>query len=145
MATSVFLALQAAVAALFAGLASGNIQQNRDFSLASDVATQIHVNVGETDALQLHMGLDSPLDFDTEIEVTFLARKSGATEATAVADALFVDAYGLVMADQTIGARVWELQPGAAVYANDEAEVSLARLTWTFRVKHRATSNTISS
>lgn len=148
MAQSKQVALRAAVAALLlAGtpLASGNVLQNRNYVLPQGVAAQIHVDATGSEFLELHLGNDSPRDWDTEIELRILARKSASVEASDVADALWVDAYGRVLADPTLGGLVWQLEPGDMTSDPDEADTSVCRLIWRFTVKHRTTNNSISA
>jgi hypothetical protein len=146
MANSAQQQIVAAVAALFnvaTALAGGRVFQNRDFSLANGIASQVHVNYGGSAPMYLHMGTDSPQDHDTEIEVVILTRKvSGGSEAPVAGDEIFTEAYARVMADQSLGSRVWQLTDGEKDN-EPEADTSVNRITWRFNVKHRTANNVI--
>jgi hypothetical protein len=148
MATSKHIEIRAAVAALFlAGtpLAGGNVLQNRDFALAGDVAKQLHVNLAGSTPEDSPVYAGRPRDWSTEIELVVLARADGGSQAHDVADAIWVDAYGRLMANQTLGGLVMGVDPGEMTVDPDEADTSLCRLTWRFTCKHRTTNDSISS
>lgn len=145
MATSKHLAIRAAVAALFAAataLAGGRIFQNRDYTLASGVASQIHVNRVDSDP-DGEILTGAPVDWVTQIEVVIKTRKSGATEAEDVADEIWTDAYARLMADQSLGGLVGLLTQGAVSFDQDEADTDVAVITWRFSVTHRTANNSI--
>lgn len=138
------LQIRAALAALLvASLGSVSVYQNREFSLANGVTSQVHVNLHSSEPVDTVVFTDHPRDWRTVIEIVMLARKSGATEASDAADALWATAYAAVMADQTLGGLSWEIAPGEATVEVDEADTSLARLTWLLTVHHRTTNNTL--
>jgi hypothetical protein len=147
MAQSRQLQLRAAVAALLAGLSvDGGVHQDREFALPTDKVAQLHVNFSLSQPLSPDLVFTShPRDWRTEIELVILARKSGAVEAADAADALWVDAYAAVMADQTLGGLAWEMLPGEASNAPDQADTSVCRLTWTVIVHHRTSNDTLTS
>lgn len=139
------LQIRAALAALLT--ASGGIGalvfENRDFALATGVSAQVHVNLRSSEPFDMLVYTDHPRDWRTEIEFVALTRKTGATEAGDAADALWVQIYQRVMADQGLGGLAWELLPGEATVEVDEADTSVARLTWLLTVNHRTTNNTL--
>lgn len=144
MAQSKQVQLRAAVAAMLASLTvDGGIHQNRDFTLGSDHTVQVHVNLRNTDPTQPVMYANHPVDWKSELEIVVLARKSGSTEASDVADALWVQIFGLLMADQSIGGRADYIEPGIAEIEDGQADTSLCRLTWSLSVQHRTASNSI--
>lgn len=146
MATSKHLAIRAAVAALFAEatpLAGGRIFQNREYTLPSGIASQVHVNRVQADP-NGEILTGAPIDWQTELEVVIKARKSGGTEAEDVADEIWTDAYARLMADQSLGGLVGQLTQGRVTFDQDEADTDVAAITWRFTVTHRTTNNAIS-
>jgi hypothetical protein len=144
MAQSKQVQLRSAVAAMLATLTvDGGIHENREFTLGTDHASQVHVNLRSTDPTAPVMYANHPLDWKTELEIVVLARKAGAIEAADVADALWAQIFALVMADQSIGGRADFLEPGVAEIDDDQADTSLCRLTWSVSAQHRTASNTI--
>lgn len=147
MANSKHVAIRAAAAATLAGMTTtvdAGVKQNRDLALATGRHKAIHINLRRTTPTDTVIYTDHPRDWETEIELVFLARKLGEVEAADVADALWVQAYGLLMADQTLGGLVEEIYPGEASWDDAEGDTSLCRLYWSFTAKHRTTNNTIS-
>jgi hypothetical protein len=139
------LALRAAVATALAGVAGGRVYQNRSFSLATGVESQVHVNFRQADPEKDSMSLAGrPLDWSTEIELVILARKIADQEAADAVDAIWVQAFAAVMADQTLGGLADYLVPGSASVDDGEGDTSTARLTWTLTVTHRTSNNAIS-
>lgn len=148
MAVSAQLAICNAVAALFAvapALADGQIHNTRDFSLATGVARQINVNFASSDPSDAVIYTGNPRDWTTEIELVIQARKIGSDEAPVVADALWVEAYARVMADQSLGGLVNKLDPGGAQVDPGQADTSLCRLIWRISCEHRTSNDSISS
>lgn len=146
MATSKHLAIRAAVAALFAAapaLAGGRIFQNREYTLATGIDSQIHVNRVDSDP-NVDVLFGAPIDWQTQIEAVVKARRSGATEAEDVADAIWTDAYARLMADQGLGGLAMQVTQGAVSFGQDEADTDVAEITWRFAVMHRTDSNLIS-
>lgn len=147
MTASKHYALTAAVvAALTASpaLAGGNVMQNRTYPLATGVASQIHVNLATSDPQTPLSITGAPVDWITEVELVIKARAAGAAEAEAIADGIWTAVYARICADQSLGGRVQDFQPGPAYFDSDEADTSVAKVTWRFKVQHRTTSNTIS-
>jgi hypothetical protein len=60
-----------------------------------------------------------------------------------VADAVWCDVYARVMANQSLGGLAMCVTPGAMTVETDEAETSLAQITWRFAVLHRTDRNVI--
>lgn len=146
MAASRQLQLRTAVADLLVTMnPDGGIHEDREFNLPVDKTAQVHVNFRMSQPLGDMIYTSHPRDWRTEIEMVFLTRKSGAVEAADAADALWVQAYGLVMADQTLGGLAWEMLPGEASNVPDEADTSVCRLTWTLIVHHRTSNDTLTS
>jgi hypothetical protein len=145
MATSKQLQIRSGVAALVAAACSvdGGVHQNREYDLATGKTAQAHVNFTRTFPVDQMVYTAHPRDWATEIELKFLTRKNGSVEATDAADALWVAAYGAVMADQSLGGLAWELLPGEATVEDAQGDTSLCRLTWTLTVHHRTTNNTL--
>lgn len=143
MAASKHLQIRAAVAALVASVAGGRIHQNRDFNLATGIDSQVHVNFRRTDPDRVAMYSGHPVDWATELEIKVLARKVASQEAGDVADEIWVQVFGLVMADQSLGGRAAYLEPGTADVENAEGDTTTARLTWTLTVQHRTDNNSI--
>lgn len=148
MATSDQVRIRAAVAALLLGgtaMAGGRVRENRDLSMSNDVTSQVHVNFTRSQPVDAVIYTGHPRDWMTDIELVFLARKTGGSEAADVADAMWVEAYSRLMADQTLGGLAGELLPGEAFVDNDQADASLCRLTWSVTVRHRTNNDTLSS
>lgn len=146
MAISKHMAIRAAVAALFAAgpaLAGGRIFQNREYSLAVGVASQIHVNRVEADP-NGDILTGAPIDWVTQLEVVIKARKAAAVEAEDVADDIWTEAYARLMADQSLGGLAMQLTQGAVSFDQDEADTDVASITWRFSVSHRTANNVIS-
>ncbi|KQT10967.1 hypothetical protein [Ramlibacter sp. Leaf400] len=147
MATSKHLAIRAAVAALFAAgtPVSAHVFQNRGFSLAQGLASQVHVNFDGGAPAEDEVYQNHPIDWESRFELRFLARAGGGLEAHDVADALWTDAYARIMADRKLGGLVWDLTPADVDVDTDEADTSVAVVIWRFTCKHRTTDNSISS
>jgi hypothetical protein len=147
MSSSKHVQIRACAAALIAAIESppdGGVLQNRDFALATGVTSQIHVNFRGTDPLADDpVFTGAPRDWATDLELVIIARKDGSVEASDVADALWVDAYAAVMADQTLGGLAWEIDPGRVDVEDGEADTSLCRLTCLLKVKHRTANNVL--
>lgn len=146
MATSKQLQIRGAIAAVqvaAAVLPAARIHQNRAFALANGVDSQLHVNFRRSLPEKPVMFANHPIDWDSEFELTVLARKTASVEASDVADAVWAAAFAAVMADQTLGGLVDYVEPGEAVVEDAEGDTSLCRLTWTFTVRHRTANNTI--
>lgn len=144
MANSKQLQLRARVATVIAAVAGGNVQQNREFNLPNNVASQVHVNFRSSQPEAVTMYVDHPVDWSTLIEIVILTR-AGTVEASDAADALWVEIFGLVMADQSLGGLAAYLVPGGAEVDDAEADTSLCRLNWSIAVQHRTSNNSISS
>lgn len=145
MAYSKHRAIREAVAALMlAGtpVCGGRVFQNRAFKLATDVASQLHVNYGDSTPEVIAV-TGAPVDWRTQIELRILVRAAGATPAVDVADEIWADVYARVMADQSLGGLVGLLDPGPMAVDTDEADTSVARLAWLFSVDHRTSNNVI--
>lgn len=146
MAASAQLQLRAAMAALLLAdtpLAGGRVHENRELQLATGVDSQVHVNFRGSRPTDMVIYTGHPREWMTEIELVFLARKSGGEEASDVADALWAEAYGRVMADQSLGGLAMDLLPGEVIVDDAEADTSLCRLTWTVTVQHRTSNNSL--
>ena len=146
MANSAHLGIRSAVAALLLvgpAVAGGNVLQNRAFGMAQGIDSQVHVNFDQAspDASPIFTG--HPRDWVTTIEVAILARKAGGVEAADVADALWVDVYARVMANQSLGGRVQLLTPGDCYVQAAEADTSVCKLTWSFTCVHRTANDSI--
>jgi hypothetical protein len=145
MANSQHYAVRAAVAALFTGapLAGGNVFQNRDYALAADVASQIHVNrnTSQPEAIQI---TGAPIDWTTEIELRFKARKTVSASADDVCDQLWVAAAALLLSNQTLGGLAMQIDPGDVSFEQDSGDTAVAEITQLFKVMHRTAGNTIS-
>jgi hypothetical protein len=145
MANSKHLALCAAVATAIASVAGGRVRQDRAFKLAGDVSSQVHVNFRRTTPEQVVMYMDHPRDWVTDIDIAVLARKTGGDEAAVVVDAIWVEIYGLVMADASLGGLADYLEPGDVDVSPDEADNSVCRLDWRITVRHRTDNLSIAS
>lgn len=146
MASSLQLQLRAAIAALLADLdAPGGVHENRDFDMANGVASQVHVNLRRSVPNDQVVYTNHPRIWLTDFELVILARKTGSSEASEVADALWVAAYAALMGDQTLGGRASQILPGEAEYDDGQGDTSVCRLTWTFTVDHRTSNNTLTS
>lgn len=145
MSNSKHLQLRAAVATALAGVAEGRVYQNRSFTLATGVESQVHVNFRQADPDKEVMYASHPVDWTTTIEVVILTRKIADQEAADAADAIWVDAFAAVMADQTLGGKADYLEPGTAIVDDGEGETSTARLTWSLTARHRTDSNSVST
>lgn len=138
------LQIRAAVAAAIATVAEQRVVQNRDFTLAKGVDSQVHVNFRGSDPDKVSMSLAGhPIDWSTEIEIQVLARKIADQEASDAADAIWAQLFALVMADQTLAGKADYLEPGSVDVEDAEGDTSTCRLTWTLTVRHRTDSNSI--
>lgn len=145
MAHSKHRAIRVAVAALFTAapaLASGRVYENRAYTLATDVASQIHVNYVASDPQPIAIA-GAPIAWATEIEIQIKARAGGGLSAEDVADALWTDVFARVMAAQQLGGLAAYLDPGAMSAQDDQAEVGVCSLTWRFTVQHDTSNNSI--
>lgn len=146
MSNSKQLQIRAAVATIMASVAEGRVYENRDFNLAQGKDSQVHVNFRRSTPDKSSMQYAGhPIDWGTEIEIKVLTRKTDAGEASDLADAIWVDIFGLVMADQTLGGLVAYLDIAEAEIEDAEADTSTCRLTWSFTAQHRTDSNSIAS
>lgn len=145
MAQSKHMQLRDAVAAAIASVAGGRVYRNRAFTLAKSASSQVHVNLRDADLEQPTMYAGHPRDWLTDVQVVVLARRDGSAEADDVVDALWVEIYGLVMADASLGGLADDLQPGPMRITEDQADTSVARLEWLVTARHRTGNNSISS
>lgn len=151
MAQSKHFALRDAIAALFATVPAiaATIDCNRRFDLASGLNQQVHVNFAGTTAVQEQdqpVSTGRPRDWLTRYELTFLARKVGSDEAADVADAMWVEAFGRLMADRTLGGLAMDVIPADVEEPEiQEGETSGCRLTCFVLVLHRTTNASIST
>jgi hypothetical protein len=147
MAASKHLQIRAAVAAaLVAGGVSGErVLQNRQLMLGTAVDSQVHVSFRRAAPAQEVLYSGHPRDWNTDIELVILARKFGGVDASDIADAMWVQIYGLLMADESLGGLADHMVPGDVDVQDMEGDTSLCRLTWTLTVTHRTDNNSISS
>lgn len=146
MATSKHLQIRAALAAAIVAagvLPAARVHENRDFTLATGIDSQLHVNFRQSRPEDVVVFSTQPRDWTSEYEIVILARKAAGVEASSAADALWASVYQAVMADRSIGGRAIDLEPGEASVAEDEGDTSLCRLIWTLAVQHRTENNTI--
>lgn len=146
MATSQHLGIRDAVAALFTAgtaLAGGRVYENRELPLANEVASQIQVFRVQSEPERTLVGEAAPIDWTTEVRVVIKARRAGDTSAELVADDIACGCYARVMADQQLGGLADEVEPGAFVWDQDEADSTVVAVTWDIRVRHRTESNVI--
>jgi hypothetical protein len=147
MPNSQHYAVRAAVAALFlAGeppLADGNIFENRDYALAEGVTSQIHVNRVSSQPEMIQI-TGAPIDWTTEIELRFKARKTDYGSADDVCDQLWSAACALLLANQTLGGLAMQIDPGDVSFDQDSGDTNVAEITQIFKVMHRTAGNTIS-
>jgi hypothetical protein len=60
-----------------------------------------------------------------------------------VADAVWVDAWAIVMADQSLGGLVQAIDLAPVLRDRDEADTDVHCITWQFTVMHRTTNNVL--
>lgn len=146
MAGSQHRAIRTAIAALFTAepgaLAAGNVHENRDYALAEGVTEQIHVNrvVSLPEAIQI---TGAPVDWTSEIEIKFKARKTPHLSAEDACDDLWVAGFGRLMAGQALGGLVQLVTPGEVTFDQDAQDTNVAEITQRFMVVHRTASNVI--
>lgn len=146
MAASKQLQIRAALAALLvASLVDVQVYENREFSLAQGVTSQVHVNLESSEPIGDLVHTDHPRSWRTVFQFVMLARKDGTTEASDVADDLWVQVYQIVMADRTLNDLAWEMLPGEATVDVEEADTSVCRLTWMLTVHHNTINNTLTT
>jgi hypothetical protein len=145
MANSKHLAIRAGAAAAVGTVAGGRVHQNRQFTLAKGVVSQVHVNFRGSEPEQVVQYANHPRDWETDLQIVVLARKDGATEACDVVDALWVEIYGLLMADQSLGGLADYLVPQRVEVGDDQADTSVCRLEWFIQVRHRTADNSIAA
>jgi hypothetical protein len=138
-------AIVEAVAALLTtapSLAGGYVFEGRDLALGSDVPSQIHVFLNDSNP-DGEILTGAPMDWSSEISIVIRARKAGSDSAEKVADALLFDAWSRVMADQSLSGLVMQLTAGPVTRDRDPADPDVAAFTWTFTVAHRTTNNSL--
>lgn len=146
MAASKHLGIRDAVAALYmAGtpLAGGYIEENRDKPLPDGRVAQIHVYRVISRPERTNVSAHAPIDWWTDIRTVVKARKTGLSTAEAVADDIACECFARVMADQTLGGLVGQIEPGDLGWDQDELDSSVVLVTWNIRVWHRTEFNTI--
>jgi len=146
MSKSKHQAIVTAIAALFIvapALANGRVFEGRSYALPIGSASQIQVFI-EDSTPEAEIITGAPVDWTTQITVLIKARRSASESAEVVADAVWVDAYARVMADQALGGLVMLLTLGDITRDRDEADTDVAAITWRFAVTHRTDSNVIS-
>lgn len=145
MAASQQLALRAFLVALLsqAPPLAVNVFGNRDFALAEGVASQIHVNVSDSKPAVDELFTGSPIDWTTTFEILVKARKTGTTEASDVCDGIWLAVYARVFADASLGGRSKLTTPGEMAVDTDEADTSVAQITWYFTAVHRTANNAL--
>lgn len=137
------LAVRDALAAAYqaAPALSTRILENRQLTLPEGVPSQIQVyRVDSNPDLQL-IHSTAPIDWATTLRTVIKARKSGGSSAEAVGDDLMAQCFARVMADQSLGGTVEELTTGAFTWDQDEADTTVAVVTWDVTVIHRTANN----
>lgn len=145
MSNSRHFALRSAIAQLMrqSQPVAAAVFENRDFTMDASVASQVHVNFADSDPDVSELYTGKPVDWTTSFEVVIKARKAASDEADKVADAIWCDVYSRLFAEPSIGGLVSLLTAGRAVLDTDEADASVARITWTFTAVHRTDANVI--
>lgn len=139
------LAIRDAIAALYAGLAGDRIFQNRDYALPQGVPSQINVHRVQSQPERILIGAAAPIDWTTDIRTAITARKDALADSQAepAADAIAVQCFARVMADQTLGGLCQQIEPGLIAWDQDEADSNVVQITWDIQVTHRTTDNVI--
>lgn len=146
MASSKQFALRAAVVALLsqAPAVAVNVFGNRDFALAEGLASQANVNVFDSNPAVDELMTGAPIDWTTTIQILIKARRAvDGTEASDVCDGIWCDVYARIFADASIGGLSQLTTPGGMAVDTDEADSSVAQITWTFTVVHRTANNAL--
>lgn len=136
------LQIRQAVSLALADVVQGRVRQNRNFNLPTGVDSQVHVNFRGSEPERGGIA-GAPIDWATEIEFVILARKVADQDASDVADAIWAEVFGLLMADQSLGGLAAYIEPGSAHVEDGEADTTTCRLTWSITVQHRTNNNAI--
>ncbi len=139
--------VDAAEAALLAGtpLVGGRVYEGRDRTMPVGVDSQILVWKGASLPTAGEI-MGAPVDWTTDVRFLIKARRSGSNSAEKVADGIWTDVYARVMADSTLAALVWDLQPGPLEEPQrDEADTDVVLLEWHFTCRHRTTLTSIAA
>lgn len=146
MPASLHLGIRDAVAALYSAapaLAAGRVLENRELPLPAGVESQIQVfrifSSPERWAIQ-----NGPIDWSTQIRTVIKARKGANDSAEIIADAIAVECFARAMADQSLGGRAEDLQPGPFNWDQDEADANVVAVTWDVIYLHRTSQQSIS-
>jgi hypothetical protein len=144
---SLHLGIRDAVAALYqagTALADGRIFENREFALATGVPSHLQVFRVDSDPQRVLLGGTAPIDWITTVRTVIKARADAGVSAEVAADAIAVQAYARVMADQTLGGLAEQLEPGKFEWDQDEADTDVSKVTWDVHVRHSSFADTIS-
>lgn len=141
MATSAQLAVRDAVATLYAGLAT--VHENRDLALPTGVASHIQLYVVDSNPERNFVSSVAPVDWTTKLRTVIKARLADRVTAERAADALLTQCYANVMADQSLGGLVQQLDLGSIEWDQDEADATVVMVTWEITVIHRTQVNTL--
>lgn len=138
-------AIVEAVAALLTAapaLAGGRVFEGRELALPSDIASQIHVFLNDSDS-NGDVLTGAPIDWQSPISIVIRARKSATASAEKVADAIWFDVWSRVMAAQSLGGLAMQLRADNVQRDRDQADPDVAAFTWNFTVTHRTSQNTL--
>lgn len=126
-------------------LASGEVYLNRADVLAPAKNACIKVQLADSQQdLDSSLCEDGGADWMTDVIVEILARGTGGVQAADAADAISVDVYSRVMADQTLGGLAQSVRSPSIARRVEQAEGELASVTFTFTLAHFTTGAAIS-
>jgi hypothetical protein len=131
-----------ALATMLAALSGVAVIEGRDIPLDTSTAKQVNLFLDDSTP-STGMLTGAPVDWITQLNVQIKARRTASSSAEAVADAVWVDAWQIVMADQSLGGLVQGLDLAPVLRERDEADTDVHCITWQFTVMHRTANNVL--
>jgi hypothetical protein len=145
MAISKHQQVRDAILARFAGMVpAGQIKPGRAWPVPAQAAKFIKVYLDTSQAERAQFS-GQPDDWNTRIRCEFHARGDDADTAEDVADALLVEAYGLVLSEPSLGDLCMDCKPVGIAWSTDEADTTLAVVQLVFEAQHRTVFNSIAA
>jgi hypothetical protein len=142
MSQSKHQAIVTQLTTMLGALSGVPVIEGRDIMLDTSTAKQVNLFLGDsTPNNDILTG--APVDWITQINMQIKARRTASDSAEAVADAVWVDAWAIVMADQSLGGLVQAIDLAPVLRDRDEADTDVHCITWQFTVMHRTTNNVL--
>lgn len=144
MANSKHMQVRNAMLAVLSGLADGNVKRGRAWAMAEQVGEMVKVYL-DTSVWEREQMQGQPVDWATRVRCEFLARGTNAANGEDLADAMATAAYGLLMAEPSLGGLCMDLKTIGMSWSTDEADTSIGVVQIVWQADHRTVFNSIAA